>query len=82
MSTAIDEDDLTLESLNNMSLKSSNQTFSNQKVKDLFQIESKHLNSDNEMIRMFGARIVQGERNASTGYNTNPDFKLKIQNIT
>jgi len=28
----------------------------------LFQIESKFLNSENEMIRMFGARVVHGEK--------------------
>lgn len=38
------------------------------KTKHLLQIESKHLNYDNEMIRMFGARIVQNERaNAAAG---------------
>ena len=38
------------------------------KTKHLLQIESKHLNHDNEMIRMFGARIVQNERaNAAAG---------------
>jgi hypothetical protein len=34
----------------------------NEKFRSLFQIESKNLNADNEMIRMFGAKIVQGER--------------------
>jgi hypothetical protein len=33
--------------------------------KHLFQIESKYLNAENEMMRMFGSRIVQSERSAS-----------------
>ena len=31
--------------------------------KKLLQVESKYLNSDNEMIRKFGAKIVQAEKN-------------------
>lgn len=31
-------------------------------TRKLFQVESKYLNADNEMIRMFGAKIVQGEK--------------------
>lgn len=31
-------------------------------TKKLFQIEAKYLNADNEMIRMFGAKIVQNEK--------------------
>ena len=32
------------------------------KTRHLLQLESKHLNYENEMIRMFGARIVMNER--------------------
>lgn len=39
----------------------------NENLKSLFRIESKYLNSDNEMIRMFGAKIVQAERAAVSG---------------
>ena len=37
-------------------------SFKNEAIRRLYQIESKNLNSDNEMIKMFGARIVQAER--------------------
>jgi hypothetical protein len=58
VSTDIPEDKL--EDLNQSSPKAS---FINANVKRLFQIQPKYLNSDNEMIRMFGAKIVQSERN-------------------
>jgi hypothetical protein len=45
------------------------ESFKNERIRRLFQIDSKNLNSDNEMIKMFGARIVQAERNAAIASN-------------
>lgn len=47
----------------------------------LFQIESKHLNSDNEMIRMFGAKIVQQEK-ANQNKNRRGNSKLIFKTNT
>lgn len=60
MSSPVDENDLDEDALLS---KSMNKNFAeNEKIRQLFQIESKYLNADNEMIRMFGAKIVQAER--------------------
>lgn len=58
VSTDIPED-----KLEDLSQTSPKANFINANVKRLFQIQPKYLNSDNEMIRMFGAKIVQSERN-------------------
>ena len=65
VSTNIEDDNTTLEELSNLNLNSqlSKSPYENDNVRRLFKIESKYLNSDNEMIKMFGAKIVQAERN-------------------
>ena len=71
MSEALDEhlfnenSEFSISSLNTSNSPNVNESFKNEKIRRLFQIESKNLNSDNEMIRMFGAKIVQAERNAA-----------------
>ncbi|CAF0744909.1 unnamed protein product [Brachionus calyciflorus] len=67
VSTNIQEDDLSLEALNNLNLKSqaTKSPYDTDRIRHLFNIESKHLNADNEMIRMFGAKIVQAEKNST-----------------
>ncbi len=70
MSTDLNEDDdeLLEKEMSNTATAKINQseTFKNDSIRNLFQIESKNLNSDNEMIRMFGAKIVQSERQTNT----------------
>ncbi len=74
MSTAIKDDlgdDETAANFFNQDTSTSSNNIKkilNEHVKNLFRIESKYLNSDNEMIRMFGAKIVQAERAAVSGY--------------
>lgn len=65
VSTNIEEENTTLEELSNLNLtsQSSKSPYENDNVRRLFKIESKYLNSDNEMIKMFGAKIVQADRN-------------------
>ena len=43
----------------------------------LFHIQSKFLSYDNEMVRMFGAKIVQSERQKTTNRN---DAKFNFKN--
>ena len=74
-SSDINEDDLLLaaENLNK-------NTASNENIQRLFQIQTKFLSSDYEMVRMFGARIVQSERNHGQRTNRNNDAKFNFKN--
>jgi len=66
VSSNIDDDDeerAIAEMLNeNISLNESTSSKMFSSTRKLFQIESKFLNSENEMIRMFGAKVVHGEK--------------------
>ncbi len=66
VSSNIDDDDeerAIAEMLNeNISLNESTSSKMFASTRKLFQIESKFLNSENEMIRMFGAKVVHGEK--------------------
>lgn len=72
MSSNIDEDDENDLKTSKQGASSELQTGfnreENEKVRKVLQIEVKNLNADNEMIRIFGARIVQGERNEYLNY--------------
>ena len=66
VSQNIDEDDelvLTDMASQNLASKTSSTAKMLAASKKLLQVESKYLNSDNEMIRKFGAKIVQAEKN-------------------
>ena len=58
-------DEFSISSENKSGAPSARESFRNESIRRLFQIESKNLNSENEMIRMFGAKVVQAERNAA-----------------
>lgn len=84
ISTQIDEkddDELISETISeNSLLNESNSKNLFLATKKLFQIESKFLNADNEMIRMFGAKIVQGEKlNARNKHNQRGASKLQFK---
>ncbi len=51
-----------------------------QSTKNLFQIEAKYLNADNEMIRMFGAKIVQAEKTSNNNNNNNSRYRNSNNN--
>lgn len=63
-----DENDLTSKQGASSELQTGFNREENEKVRKVLQIEVKNLNADNEMIRIFGARIVQGERNEYLNY--------------
>ncbi len=53
----------------------------NNNLSRLFNIQTKFLSYDNEMVRMFGAKIVQSERQKGTNRNDSKfNFKNRIVN--
>ena len=74
-----EEEDLLLAAAANANAK----TAANDNLHRLFQIHTKFLSADYEMVRMFGAKIVQSERNHGQKSNRNDskfNFKNKIVN--
>jgi hypothetical protein len=80
VSSNVDEDEEAINSMidENQKLNASASSQMLTITKKLFQIESKYLNSDNEMIRMFGAKIVHNEKNNNKNRNQRDSNKLGL----
>lgn len=67
MSSHIDEDAV-LDELSSANLSRTMANRENEAVRKCLHIETKHLNADNEMMRIFGSRVVQAERHEYTNH--------------
>ena len=72
-STDINEDEL-------LASAASLNVNSNDKMHSLFLIQTKFLSADYEMVRMFGAKVVQSERQKANRNDSKFNFKNKIVN--
>lgn len=58
-----EEDEKSSNTATSAAHKSASQYKKNERIEACLQIEPKNLNTDNEMSRIFGSRVVKAERN-------------------